>query len=115
MGSKVDPRVLQCFDAGLDSIGKASMVVYGYLSKTHNLNREKIVDNPSMFLDALRTLFGQGAGILERMIMRELKQAFHLTLGDSLEEVLSLVKGKTTSPFGGVLSDSASTRLRLED
>ena len=113
--SEFNLKVLQCFDAGLDSIGKASTVVYGYLFQTRNLNREKIVNNPTIFLEALRSLFGQGAGILERMIVRELKRAFHLTLGDSLVEVLSLVKGKTTSPVGGVLSHSGSTRSRVED
>jgi hypothetical protein len=93
--SYLSPDISQCIDAGLDTIGASSKkVVYWYLSEKRNLKREKIADNPTVFLETLRTLFGQGAGILERMIVSQLKQAFHLTLGESLEEVLALVKQK---------------------
>jgi hypothetical protein len=93
--SYLNPDISQCIDAGLDTIGASSKkVVYWYLSEKRNLKREKIADNPTVFLETLRTLFGQGAGILERMIVGQLKQAFHLTLGENLQEVLALVKEK---------------------
>lgn len=92
--SYLNPDISQCIDAGLDTIGASKKVVYWYLSEKRNLEREKIADNPAVFLETLRTLFGQGAGILERMIVRQIKQAFHLTLGENLEEVLALVKEK---------------------
>jgi len=93
--SYLNPDISQCIDAGLDTIGASSKkVVYWYLSEKRNLEREKIAGNPAVFLETLRTLFGQGAGILERMIVRQIKQAFHLTLGENLEEVLALVNEK---------------------
>jgi hypothetical protein len=93
MQSRVDTTVLDCFDAGLESIGNAPRkMVYWYLLEKFRLPKENIPDNPEGFLAALRQLFGQGAGVLERMIVRELKQKFKITLGDDLVEVISLVR-----------------------
>jgi hypothetical protein len=93
MQSSVDTAVLDCFDAGLESIGNAPRkMVYWYLLEKFRLPKEKIPGNPEGFLAALRQLFGQGAGVLERTIVRELKQRFKITLGDDLVEVLSLVR-----------------------
>lgn len=92
------PDISQCIDVGLDTIGASSKkIVYWYLSQKRNLRREKIPENPSVFLEALKTLFGQGAGILERTITRELRRTFNITMGETLEEVLALVKRKDSS------------------
>ena len=99
--SSVNFRVLQCFDSGLDSIGgTGKKVVYWYLAQKRHLIREKVPDNPAEFLEALKGLFGQGAGILERTIVRELKKSFNITLSEGLVEVLALIKQKDQSiPF----------------
>jgi hypothetical protein len=112
----LNPDISQCIDAGLDTIGASSKkIVYWYLSQKRNLQREKIPDNPAVFLDALKTLFGQGAGILERMIVRQLKQAFNITMGDNLEEVLTLVKRKDPSSVTSNHLRTDSTKSSLED
>ena len=93
MQSRFDTAILDCFDAGLESIGNAPRkMVYWYLLEKFRLPREEIPENPGGFLDALRQLFGQGAGVLEKTIVKELKQKFKITLGDDLVEVLSLVR-----------------------
>jgi hypothetical protein len=112
----LNPDIYQCIDAGLDTIGTSSKrIVYWYLSQKRNLSREKIPDNPTVFLDSLKTLFGQGAGILERTIIRELRQAFNITLGENLEEVLALIKRKSSSSITGNNSRTSSTGLNPED
>jgi hypothetical protein len=116
MVSSLDLDISRCIDAGLDTIGASSKkVVYWYLSQKCNLNREDVPENPLIFLDALKTIFGQGAGILERTIMRELKKAFDVTLGESLAEVLSLIKRKGSSSITANHFQGSSAKSRLED
>lgn len=110
------PDISQCIDAGLDTIGASSKkIVYWYLSQKRNLKREKIPDDPAAFLEALRTLFGQGAGILERTITRELRQAFNITMGENLEEVLALIRRRDSSSVKGNHSGTNPARSNLED
>ena|GEM_PF-5128884 len=106
--SKLNSGILQCIDAGLDTIGASKTVLYWYLSQKGHLDRENIPENPTKFLEALKALFGQGAGILERTITRELKRVFNVTLGDGLVEVLALIKRTDSSPTAG---DHARTSL----
>lgn len=89
---------MQCVDAGLDSLGKASNVVYWYLIQKRGLNRDKIPNDPTDFMQALRTLFGQGAEIIERVIVRQIEQVFGVTTRQGgLIEILSAVKARTES------------------
>lgn len=98
METDLNIRVLKCFDAGLDTLGSASKIVYGYLLRKSGLKRDDIPDDPGDFMQALRTLFGQGAGMLEMSIVRELKQAFDLTgENQGLADVLSVVRDKVRS------------------
>lgn len=97
MVSSLTTSILQCFNDGLDSIGSVSRrIVYMHLLQVRKLREEEIPDKPKEFLEVLKELFGQGAGILEKTIVRELKQAFNVTLGDNLIEVLDLVKQSRT-------------------
>ena len=92
MATDLNSNILECIDAGLDSLGGAGKkTVYWYLQKC-KVKIESIPERPSSLIEVLKTLFGQGAGILERTITRELKQRFNVTLGDDLTEVLSIVK-----------------------
>ncbi len=116
MVSSLNAQVLECVDAGMDSIGGTSKrIVYWYLAQKRSITRDGIVDDPNAFVDALKTLFGQGAGILERTIIRQLRQTFNVTFGENLTEVLALIRRKD-SPIGtsGNLR-TGSARLGLED
>jgi hypothetical protein len=90
-------------------------MVYWYLSQKRSLKIEDVPESPVVFLDALKTIFGQGAGILERTIVRELKHEFNITLGENLVEVLSLVKHKVSSSGTSNQVHSSSSRLGLKD
>jgi hypothetical protein len=116
MQLNTNSQVLQCIDEGMNSIGSAGrQTVYWYLARKRDLMREGIPDHPSEFLEALRNLFGQGAGILEKTIVRELKQGFNITLGENLAEVLSLIKRKNSSTEDTYLRTGAAAKSRLED
>jgi hypothetical protein len=116
MESESNLKLLQCIDAGLDSIGSAGrQTVYWYLAQKCDLKREGVPDNPNEFMKALKNLFGQGAGILERTIVRHLRQAFNVTLGESLGDVLTLIKRKNLSALAGNHMRNGSIETNLDE
>jgi len=116
MVSSLNIQVLQCIDVGMDSLGGTSKhIVYWYLAQKRNLTRDGILDDPNAFIEALRTLFGQGAGILERTIIRQLRQTFNVTFGENLTEVLALVRRKDSSTAADTHLRTGSAKTSLED
>ena len=116
MVSSLNIQVLQCIDVGMDSLGGTSKhIVYWYLAQKRNLTRDGILDDPNAFIEALRTLFGQGAGILERTIIRQLRQTFNVTFGENLTEVLALVRRKDSSTAADTHLRTGSAKSSLED
>jgi len=116
MVSTLNMQVLQCIDVGMDSLGGTSKhIVYWYLAQKRNLTRDGILEDPNAFIEALRTLFGQGAGILERTIIRQLRQTFNVTFGENLTEVLALVRRKDSSTAADTHLRTGSAKTSLED
>lgn len=116
MESESNLKVLQCIDAGLESIGSAGrQTVYWYLAQKCDLKREGVPDQPNEFMKALKNLFGLGAGILERTIVRQLRQTFKVTLGESLGEVLTLIKRKNLSALASNHVGTGSIETNLEE
>jgi hypothetical protein len=116
MGSEPNLKVLGCIDSGLGSIGRAGReAVYWYLVQKLGLKREGIPDHSNEFLEALRSLFGQGAGILEKTIVRQLRETFNITMGENLEEVFALIKRRDSPRIGSGPSRVGSAQLGLED
>ena len=116
MVSSLNIQVLQCIDVGMDSLGGTSKhIVYWYLAQKRNLTRDGILDDPNAFIEALRTLFGQGAGILERTIIRQLRQTFNVTFGENLTEVLALVRRKDSFTAADTHLRTGSAKSSLED
>jgi len=67
--------VLDIVDECLEEIfgvGKNKMIYY-YIEKNSNLPREKIPENFDKFWESLRDLFGDGAEVIKRAIMRRLE------------------------------------------
>ncbi len=116
MVSSLNAQVLECVDAGMDSIGGTSKrIVYWYLAQKRSITRDGIVDDPNAFIDALKTLFGQGTGILEKTIIRQLRQTFNVTFGENLTEVLALVRRKDSSTAADTHLRTGSAKSSLED
>ncbi len=57
----------------------------------------------------------QGAGILERTIIRQLRQTFNVTFGENLTEVLALVRRKDSSTAADTHLRTGSAKSSLED
>jgi len=102
MATNLNAQVLQCIDAGMDSIGNTSKnIVYCYLVQKGKLTREGILDDPTSFIEALKNLFGQGAGILERTIVRQLRETFNIKLEvETLTDVLVVIREKRKGTSG---------------
>jgi hypothetical protein len=90
-------KVIECVDRGLGALGEAARrLVYWFLETKSHLKKEEIPDDPTEFVGALGALFGQGAGLLEKRIIKELEQTFNLTLGggETFAETLTMIRAK---------------------
>jgi hypothetical protein len=97
--SEFDLKVSDCIDQGLGALGEAARkTVYWFLDAKVHLKKETIANEPGKFMATLERLFGQGAGLLEKRIIKELEQTFHLMLGgESLVETIALIRAKRES------------------
>jgi len=97
--SDFDLKVTECVDRGLGALGEAARrLVYWFLDSKIHMKKDQIPDEPVEFVGALESLFGQGAGLLEKRIIRELEQTFNLILGgEGLAETLVLIRAKRQS------------------
>lgn len=92
-------KVVECVDRGLGALGEAARrLVYWFLDSKNHLKKDQIPDKPVEFVGALKSLFGQGAGLLEKRITKELEQTFNLILGgEGLADTLELIRAKRQS------------------
>jgi len=70
----LDEVMLRAIDEGLSSaVGETGARALYYHFEAHtNLRREDVLENPEAFVGFLRSLFGAGSKILERMIIQKL-------------------------------------------
>jgi hypothetical protein len=63
----------QAVDEALSSLGEsAKQVIYYYLEKSYNLNKEEIPNRISDFAAAIEKFFGVGANFLETLILKQI-------------------------------------------
>jgi len=68
--------VIECVDRAMDVLGQESKkVLYYHLEKGFGVRRSDIVDRPQEFVNALRSIFGTGAYVLEKAIVKEIQMA----------------------------------------
>ena len=69
-------KILECIDRGLDTFGaNVRMVLYWKMEKDLNLRREDIPEKPETFTKSIENLFGAGSRIVERTLIKQLKQS----------------------------------------
>lgn len=74
-----EDKVLGCVDRLLGSLGESTMqATYWHMEHTYGLKRDSIPRRPGEFVATLEAMFGSGASILERMLVREVRSAFRL-------------------------------------
>ena len=83
-------RILACVDRGLDHLGESvKYTIYWYLEHIFGLKRDKIPDRPDEFLRGLEEMYGFGARIIEKIIVREMVREFGIEgrLDDFVEAI----------------------------
>jgi hypothetical protein len=75
--------LFEAVDEGLLMLGESGRnAVYFHLQNLYSLKREDISEKPETFAESLRKLFGIGAEVIEKAILKRL----YLKLGLSYEE-----------------------------
>ncbi|MGC8998629.1 MAG: hypothetical protein ACP5JW_04430 [Candidatus Bathyarchaeia archaeon] len=63
----------ETIDEGLLMLGKNGRdVVYFRLKQSYALKKEEVPNNPEIFVNCLREIFGSGAEVIERAVIRKL-------------------------------------------
>ena len=107
-----DKNLLEAVDCGLLSLGEnPRKAIYFHMKRSFQLQRESIPKETDEFSRALNTIFGPGAEIIEKYILKELYQRLEMsfeekegfTFVDYVREAKKLVgrkqqaSGKSTS------------------
>lgn len=70
---KFEKLLLVAVDEGLSSLGESSrQAIYSYLDKNFRIKRQEIPRKIEAFAGAIENIFGQGASLLEILIMQKL-------------------------------------------
>jgi len=84
--SDFEKKLLIAVDYGLLALGENNRTaIYYHLEKSFRLEREKISNNPEEFSQALHSIFGPGAEVIEKFIIKDL----YSRLGLNFEEETS--------------------------
>ncbi|MEM2911466.1 MAG: hypothetical protein QXM52_00905 [Candidatus Bathyarchaeia archaeon] len=63
--------LMEAVDEGLLILGESGReVVYFHLQHSYGLKKENISENPEIFMDCLRKIFGLGAQVIEKAIIK---------------------------------------------
>ena len=94
--SKVNEKIIQCTDEGLQVFGEsAKQVIYFYLEKDFQLKKTEIPENPETFYKAITSLFGEdGARLIEESILQKMEQSFKIKHRSKLTFVDTVLKLK---------------------
>ncbi|MBO3754052.1 MAG: hypothetical protein FGF53_04140 [Candidatus Brockarchaeota archaeon] len=96
--TKPSDRVLTCVDKGLSRLGgTVKHVVYWYIENEYGLKREEIPEKPEEFVKGLEKMYGPGAQVIERNILKEMSEEFGVT-SESFIEAVKSVKGLNDKP-----------------
>ena len=78
--SKLEKRIMQCVDDGLEVLGDSGKkAIYYYLKKNFRLKREQIPQKPEKFCRGLTLMFGEeGTDLIEKWIVEKLRTSFNL-------------------------------------
>lgn len=95
-------QVLDAIDRALNVFGSSvRYAIYYHISKGTGLELQELASEPEKFVKGLETVFGDGAQMLERLIIQEINSEFKIravTLTDALMQArVKLLEGKFDS------------------
>lgn len=97
--SEFETILLEAVDWGLSSLGETSKrAIYFHLEKSFGGGKEEIPYKAEAFAGAVEEIFGLGAGFLENLILRRLREKvgehFHWDMSNDSEFVRCVAKGR---------------------
>jgi len=89
MGEKekdFDKLFIEAVDEGLDVLGKSGrQMIFFHLEKSYSIKRHEIPKKPEAFAAGLEKIFGAGASVLEKLIVKSLYSKLGLKYEDKKE------------------------------
>jgi len=68
---KCKKALIQAIEEGLSTFGESvPEIVFHNLEKKFSLDKDRIIDEPDSFADALYTMFGSGGATVEKVIVK---------------------------------------------
>lgn len=87
-----------CFDRALGYLGKENSAILCYHLEKHGVKKEEILEKPTLFVAALRSMFGDASIFLEKRIISEIAKENNTVSNESnLEEILKSLGKKSVS------------------
>lgn len=97
----IQTTIVECIDSALRELGHSvGEVVFFHIEQNFGISKEEIPAQPEAFSQALHSIFGQGANVLERLVVQKIQERFKSRLKPetSLVEAIQEIK-KLTSRF----------------
>ena len=86
-GKNFEKLFIEAVDEGLETLGeRGKHMIFFHLDKSHSIKKYEIPKNPEAFARGLEKIFGAGASVLEKLIVKSLCSK----LGLEYEDVGSL-------------------------
>jgi hypothetical protein len=94
-GKDFDKLFIEAVDEGLDVLGESGrQMIFFYLEKSYSIRRYEIPRKPEAFAEGLEKIFGAGASVLEKLIVKSLYSKLGLKYED-----------KENRPFSDYVND----------
>jgi len=79
--SDIQTLIEECVDSAFKELGQSvGKAIYFNLEKNFGIRKEDIPNQPEAFSEALHSIFGTGAKVIERIIVKEIQEKFRLRL-----------------------------------
>jgi len=92
-----DKTLLEAVDCALLALGESPRkAIYYHLNKSFKLQKEDIPEDTDKFSHALNTIFGPGAEVIEKLIVKNLYRKLNLNFEDKagfeIDDYISLAR-----------------------
>lgn len=82
-GKDFDNLFIEAVDEGLDVLGESGrQMIFFHLEKSYSIKRHEIPQKPEAFAAGLENIFGAGASVLEKLIVKSLYSKLGLKYED---------------------------------
>ena len=94
-----EQELLTCIDKGLESVGyRTKNVVYWHLERIGHISKFEIVEKPTKFVKALRTLYRASSAGVENAILQQINTRFNLNCSIGTNLVAAIFQAKSKTP-----------------